>query len=125
MSYRPREIPTANEVPTGRTVDGSATKQGRYSISGNLTGGSTTRSSAMATANITSAIALWGGCLRSDSTFLTIMSYGIRTNTSNWGWVSTFDLNGGQYRIRQTPGSNYSGAGNVLSDPDIVMEWIP
>lgn len=125
MSYRPREIPTANEVPTGRTVDGSATKQGRYSISGNLTAGSTTRSSAMATANPTSAIAIWGGCLRSNSTFQPTGSYGIRTLTSAWGWVITFDLNGGLYRIRQTPGSNYSGVGNVLSDPDIVMEWIP
>lgn len=125
MSYRPREIPTANEVPTGRKVDGSATKQGRYSISGNLTAGSTTRSSAMATANITSAIAIWGGSLRSNSTFLPIGAYAINTTTANWGWVATFDLSGGLYRIRQTPGSNFTGANNVLSDPDIVMEWIP
>jgi hypothetical protein len=125
VSYRPREIPSANEAPTGRKVDGSATRHGRYSISGNLTAGSTTRSSTMASGAITSAVAIWGGCLRSNSTFQPASSYGIRTLTSNWGWVVTFDLNGGLYRIRQTPGSNYSGAGNVLSDPDIVMEWIP
>ena len=124
MSYRPRYL-GATVVPTGRRVDGSATNHGRYSISGNLSAGSTTRSSAMASANPTSAIAVWGGCLRSDSTFLPIGGYGINTNTASWGWVATFDLNGGQYRIRQTPGSAFSGAGNVLSDPDIVMEWIP
>lgn len=123
MSYRPPNI-GATVVRTRRKVDGSDTYQFGYAISGNLTAGSTTRSGSIASANITSAISVWGGCLRSNSTFLPIMHNGT-VNLVNWGWVSTIDLNGGQWRIRQTPGSNFTGSGNVLSDPIIVYEWIP
>lgn len=121
MSYRPRSHGTT-ALPTGRTVDGLPTYIAAFVPASMGTG--TQRSGTVASAAPDAVVDQWGGCLRSNSTFLTIMHRGT-VQTANWEWTSTLDFVSSLYRVRSTVGSAFTGAGNVLSDGVVVTEFIP
>lgn len=119
MSYVPRKNYGVTAQATGRTVDGTPT----YCSAGAFASGSGGQDSSSIGYSIAQLLTSRGGALRSDGTFVPIP--GNFTPSSIAGRFDGFARETtGTDRVRNVAGTAWTGAGNVLSDVIVILEFI-
>lgn len=120
MSYTPYPTVdvTTTEHFTGEYVEGKAIHRKLVKQSGNMTASATT-TFAHGISGLTKVVAMYGTILRSNGSTIQLDWHDRTTGTAFH--IRTF-INGSDISIEL--GSGWSGAGNVLSDAWVVIEYL-